>query len=181
MKKLFRDVDNVLYDWTDSPSSDYCAWRGITCDNVTFNVVALWVTVSLDIACTSFHFLLRFYLLQQSFRVESWWGNFTCNREASEFGLYVIFTILRPFFWYSDVVGAFVLSCLCLMPFSSLFYTVTWEKTGYQGRYQMRLVTVLHWRTCMFLPWRTEFSLYLYHLETYLELWYLLCFQGLVI
>ncbi|KAJ1442837.1 Serine/threonine-protein kinase, active site [Sesbania bispinosa] len=41
IKKSFRDVDNVLYDWTDSPSSDYCAWRGITCDNVTFNVVAL--------------------------------------------------------------------------------------------------------------------------------------------
>ncbi|XP_031101560.1 LRR receptor-like serine/threonine-protein kinase ERECTA [Ipomoea triloba] len=41
IKKSFRDVDNVLYDWTDSPSSDYCAWRGVTCDNVTFNVVAL--------------------------------------------------------------------------------------------------------------------------------------------
>ncbi|KAI3454183.1 hypothetical protein Pfo_010846 [Paulownia fortunei] len=41
VKKSFRDVDNVLYDWTDSPSSDYCVWRGITCDNVTFNVVAV--------------------------------------------------------------------------------------------------------------------------------------------
>ncbi|PKI49842.1 hypothetical protein CRG98_029753 [Punica granatum] len=41
MKKAFKDVDNVLYDWTDSPSSDYCAWRGVTCDNVTFNVIAL--------------------------------------------------------------------------------------------------------------------------------------------
>nr|DAD44259.1 TPA_asm: hypothetical protein HUJ06_002489 [Nelumbo nucifera] len=41
IKKSFRDVDNVLYDWTDSPSSDYCAWRGITCDNVTFDVIAL--------------------------------------------------------------------------------------------------------------------------------------------
>nr|GMD47570.1 LRR receptor-like serine/threonine-protein kinase ERECTA [Ipomoea batatas] len=41
IKKSFRDVDNVLYDWTDSPSSDYCAWRGVSCDNVTFNVVAL--------------------------------------------------------------------------------------------------------------------------------------------
>ncbi|KAL0372220.1 UNVERIFIED_CONTAM: LRR receptor-like serine/threonine-protein kinase ERECTA [Sesamum calycinum] len=37
VKKSFRDVDNVLYDWTDTPSSDYCVWRGITCDNVTFN------------------------------------------------------------------------------------------------------------------------------------------------
>ncbi|XP_022754146.1 LRR receptor-like serine/threonine-protein kinase ERECTA [Durio zibethinus] len=41
IKKSFRDVDNVLYDWTDTPSSDYCVWRGVTCDNVTFNVVAL--------------------------------------------------------------------------------------------------------------------------------------------
>ncbi|KAI9106752.1 hypothetical protein K1719_022280 [Acacia pycnantha] len=41
IKKSFRDVDNVLCDWTDSPSSDYCVWRGVTCDNVTFNVVAL--------------------------------------------------------------------------------------------------------------------------------------------
>ncbi|GAY37509.1 hypothetical protein CUMW_029550 [Citrus unshiu] len=41
IKKSFRDVDNVLYDWTDSPSSDYCVWRGITCDNVTFTVIAL--------------------------------------------------------------------------------------------------------------------------------------------
>nr|XP_016513934.1 PREDICTED: LRR receptor-like serine/threonine-protein kinase ERECTA [Nicotiana tabacum] len=41
IKKSFRDVENVLYDWTDSPSSDYCAWRGVTCDNVTFNIVSL--------------------------------------------------------------------------------------------------------------------------------------------
>ncbi|XP_022859322.1 LRR receptor-like serine/threonine-protein kinase ERECTA isoform X2 [Olea europaea var. sylvestris] len=40
IKNSFRDVENVLYDWTDSPSSGYCVWRGITCDNVTFNVVA---------------------------------------------------------------------------------------------------------------------------------------------
>ncbi|KAH9618377.1 hypothetical protein KSS87_000825 [Heliosperma pusillum] len=40
IKKTIRDVENVLYDWADSPSSDYCIWRGITCDNVTFNIVA---------------------------------------------------------------------------------------------------------------------------------------------
>ncbi|PIA27661.1 hypothetical protein AQUCO_07600076v1 [Aquilegia coerulea] len=39
IKKSFRDVDNVLYEWADS--SDYCYWRGVTCDNVTFNVIAL--------------------------------------------------------------------------------------------------------------------------------------------
>lgn len=43
IKKSFRDVDNILYDWRDSPSSDYCGWRGVTCDNATFNVVALYV------------------------------------------------------------------------------------------------------------------------------------------
>ncbi|KAL5995095.1 hypothetical protein ACLOJK_025153 [Asimina triloba] len=41
IKKSFKDVDNVLYDWIDATSSDYCSWRGVTCDNVTFNVVAL--------------------------------------------------------------------------------------------------------------------------------------------
>lgn len=41
IKKALKDVENVLYDWTDSPSSDYCGWRGVSCDNVTFNVVAL--------------------------------------------------------------------------------------------------------------------------------------------
>ncbi|KAI7725311.1 hypothetical protein M8C21_017952 [Ambrosia artemisiifolia] len=41
IKKSFRDVNNVLYDWTGSPSSDYCMWRGVSCDNITFNVLAL--------------------------------------------------------------------------------------------------------------------------------------------
>ncbi|KAK9741589.1 hypothetical protein RND81_03G115600 [Saponaria officinalis] len=41
IKKSIRDVENVLYDWADSSSSDYCVWRGITCDNSTFNVIAL--------------------------------------------------------------------------------------------------------------------------------------------
>ncbi|KAK9102440.1 hypothetical protein Sjap_019694 [Stephania japonica] len=39
IKKSLRDVENVLYQWTDS--SDYCYWRGVTCDNVTFSVIAL--------------------------------------------------------------------------------------------------------------------------------------------
>ncbi|KAL5728600.1 non-specific serine/threonine protein kinase [Ranunculus cassubicifolius] len=39
IKKSFRDIDNVLYEWVDS--SDPCYWRGVTCDNVTFNVIAL--------------------------------------------------------------------------------------------------------------------------------------------
>ncbi|KAG7037687.1 LRR receptor-like serine/threonine-protein kinase ERECTA [Cucurbita argyrosperma subsp. argyrosperma] len=41
MKKSLRDVDNVLYDWTSSPSSDYCIWRGVTCDNATLNAITL--------------------------------------------------------------------------------------------------------------------------------------------
>ncbi|KAJ3699158.1 hypothetical protein LUZ61_002863 [Rhynchospora tenuis] len=40
IKKSFRNVDNILYDWSES-SSDYCSWRGVICDNVTFGVVAL--------------------------------------------------------------------------------------------------------------------------------------------
>ncbi|XP_047327489.1 LRR receptor-like serine/threonine-protein kinase ERECTA [Impatiens glandulifera] len=41
IKKSFRDVDNVLYDWTSSSSGDHCVWRGVICDNVTFTIVAL--------------------------------------------------------------------------------------------------------------------------------------------
>nr|QQZ02320.1 LRR receptor-like serine/threonine-protein kinase [Cucumis sativus]QQZ02323.1 LRR receptor-like serine/threonine-protein kinase ERECTA [Cucumis sativus] len=41
IKKSYRDVDNVLYDWTSSPSSDFCVWRGVTCDNATLNVISL--------------------------------------------------------------------------------------------------------------------------------------------
>ncbi|GJN00637.1 hypothetical protein PR202_ga17833 [Eleusine coracana subsp. coracana] len=38
IKKSFRNVGNVLYDWA---SDDYCSWRGVLCDNVTFAVAAL--------------------------------------------------------------------------------------------------------------------------------------------
>ncbi|XP_006656743.1 LRR receptor-like serine/threonine-protein kinase ER1 [Oryza brachyantha] len=38
IKKSFRNVDNVLYDWA---GADYCSWRGVLCDNVTFAVAAL--------------------------------------------------------------------------------------------------------------------------------------------
>jgi hypothetical protein len=38
IKKSFRNVGNVLYDWA---GDDYCSWRGVLCDNVTFAVVAL--------------------------------------------------------------------------------------------------------------------------------------------
>ncbi|XP_042449890.1 LRR receptor-like serine/threonine-protein kinase ER1 [Zingiber officinale] len=41
IKKSFRNIGNILYDWTDAPSSDYCLWRGVACDNATFSVVAL--------------------------------------------------------------------------------------------------------------------------------------------
>ncbi|KAJ3695576.1 hypothetical protein LUZ60_000953 [Juncus effusus] len=40
IKKSFRNVDNILSDWRDS-SSDFCSWRGVICDNVTFAVSAL--------------------------------------------------------------------------------------------------------------------------------------------
>uniref|UniRef100_A0A0E0PUT5 non-specific serine/threonine protein kinase n=1 Tax=Oryza rufipogon TaxID=4529 RepID=A0A0E0PUT5_ORYRU len=38
IKKSFRNVDNVLYDWA---GGDYCSWRGVLCDNVTFAVAVL--------------------------------------------------------------------------------------------------------------------------------------------
>ncbi|PVH48246.1 hypothetical protein PAHAL_4G289000 [Panicum hallii] len=38
IKKSFRNVGNVLYDWS---GDDYCSWRGVLCDNVTFAVAAL--------------------------------------------------------------------------------------------------------------------------------------------
>ncbi|KAJ1258486.1 hypothetical protein BS78_10G079400 [Paspalum vaginatum] len=38
IKKSFRNVGNVLYDWA---GGDYCSWRGVLCDNVTFAVAAL--------------------------------------------------------------------------------------------------------------------------------------------
>ncbi|KAK3128642.1 hypothetical protein QOZ80_6BG0464660 [Eleusine coracana subsp. coracana] len=38
IKKSFRNVGNVLYDWA---GDDYCSWRGVVCDNVTFAVAAL--------------------------------------------------------------------------------------------------------------------------------------------
>ncbi|OEL25383.1 LRR receptor-like serine/threonine-protein kinase ERECTA [Dichanthelium oligosanthes] len=38
IKKSFRNVGNVLYDWS---GEDYCSWRGVLCDNVTFAVAAL--------------------------------------------------------------------------------------------------------------------------------------------
>ncbi|PKU63360.1 LRR receptor-like serine/threonine-protein kinase ERECTA [Dendrobium catenatum] len=41
IKKSFRNVDDILYDWTGAASSDYCFWRGITCDNITFEVISL--------------------------------------------------------------------------------------------------------------------------------------------
>uniref|UniRef100_A0A0D9VLR7 non-specific serine/threonine protein kinase n=1 Tax=Leersia perrieri TaxID=77586 RepID=A0A0D9VLR7_9ORYZ len=42
IKKSFRNVDNVLYDWSgDGAPRRYCSWRGVLCDNVTFAVAAL--------------------------------------------------------------------------------------------------------------------------------------------
>ncbi|XP_037464254.1 LRR receptor-like serine/threonine-protein kinase ER1 [Triticum dicoccoides] len=38
VKKSFRNVGNVLYDWS---GDDHCSWRGVLCDNVTFAVAAL--------------------------------------------------------------------------------------------------------------------------------------------
>nr|CAD1826145.1 unnamed protein product [Ananas comosus var. bracteatus] len=63
IKKSFRNADNILYDWSESSISDYCSWRGVICDNVTFNVIALgdltvnWELkslISIDLKANSF-------------------------------------------------------------------------------------------------------------------------------
>ncbi|KAK8930640.1 LRR receptor-like serine/threonine-protein kinase ERECTA [Platanthera zijinensis] len=41
IKRSFRNVDDILYDWTNAASSDYCSWRGITCDSTNFGVISL--------------------------------------------------------------------------------------------------------------------------------------------
>ncbi|EMS68149.1 LRR receptor-like serine/threonine-protein kinase ERECTA [Triticum urartu] len=42
IKKSFHDADNALDDWSgDGASPGYCSWRGVLCDNVTFQVAAL--------------------------------------------------------------------------------------------------------------------------------------------
>ncbi|XP_020588182.1 LRR receptor-like serine/threonine-protein kinase ERECTA [Phalaenopsis equestris] len=41
IKKSFSNVDDILYDWTNAASSDYCSWRGITCDSINSEVISL--------------------------------------------------------------------------------------------------------------------------------------------
>lgn len=41
IKMSFSNVANVLLDWKDGANEDYCSWRGVLCDNVTFSVIAL--------------------------------------------------------------------------------------------------------------------------------------------
>ncbi|XP_010277441.1 PREDICTED: LRR receptor-like serine/threonine-protein kinase ERL1 isoform X2 [Nelumbo nucifera] len=41
IKASFSNVANVLLDWDDARNEDYCSWRGVSCDNVTFSVVSL--------------------------------------------------------------------------------------------------------------------------------------------
>lgn len=41
IKGSFSNVVNMLLDWDDVHNSDYCSWRGVYCDNVSFSVVSL--------------------------------------------------------------------------------------------------------------------------------------------
>ncbi|XP_006858024.3 LRR receptor-like serine/threonine-protein kinase ERL1 isoform X2 [Amborella trichopoda] len=41
LKASFSDVANVLLDWNEDSIDDHCSWRGVSCDNVTFDVVSL--------------------------------------------------------------------------------------------------------------------------------------------
>ncbi|XP_002510897.2 LRR receptor-like serine/threonine-protein kinase ERL1 [Ricinus communis] len=41
IKESFSNVANVLLDWDDVHNGDFCSWRGVFCDNVSFSVVSL--------------------------------------------------------------------------------------------------------------------------------------------
>ncbi|XP_011029995.1 PREDICTED: LRR receptor-like serine/threonine-protein kinase ERL1 [Populus euphratica] len=41
IKESFSNVANVLLDWDDVHNEDFCSWRGVFCDNVSFSVVSL--------------------------------------------------------------------------------------------------------------------------------------------
>ncbi|XVF12384.1 hypothetical protein REPUB_Repub08aG0112900 [Reevesia pubescens] len=41
IKASFCNVANVLLDWDDVHNADFCSWRGVFCDNVSFSVVSL--------------------------------------------------------------------------------------------------------------------------------------------
>ncbi|KAL5570048.1 hypothetical protein UlMin_026623 [Ulmus minor] len=41
IKSSFSNVANVLLDWNDDHDGDFCSWRGVFCDNVTFSVATL--------------------------------------------------------------------------------------------------------------------------------------------
>ncbi|KAG7538879.1 Leucine-rich repeat-containing N-terminal plant-type [Arabidopsis suecica] len=41
IKGSFSNLVNMLLDWDDVHNTDFCSWRGVYCDNVTFSVVSL--------------------------------------------------------------------------------------------------------------------------------------------
>ncbi|KAJ7552037.1 hypothetical protein O6H91_06G039600 [Diphasiastrum complanatum] len=44
VKKSFVNADNELYNWDGTIDQDPCFWRGVTCDNVTLEVIGLNLT-----------------------------------------------------------------------------------------------------------------------------------------
>ena len=41
IKNSFHDTNNMMYDWIDATLNDHFSWRGVTWNNVTFDVVSL--------------------------------------------------------------------------------------------------------------------------------------------
>ncbi|EOA12852.1 hypothetical protein CARUB_v10025821mg [Capsella rubella] len=41
IKGSFSNLVNMLLDWDDVHNTDFCSWRGVFCDNVSFSVVSL--------------------------------------------------------------------------------------------------------------------------------------------
>ena len=48
MKASLSNVVNVLLDWDDVHNGDFCSWRGVFCDNSSFSVLTLYVSLPIS-------------------------------------------------------------------------------------------------------------------------------------
>lgn len=57
VKAGFRNAANALVDWDGG--ADHCAWRGVTCDNASFAVLALYVLLPAKLGVLSWADMAR--------------------------------------------------------------------------------------------------------------------------
>lgn len=67
LKASFRNVANVLLDWDDAHSGDFCSWNGVICDTTGVSVISLY-----DI-------FLFFNRLCKNLYSEIWLWSFLCE------------------------------------------------------------------------------------------------------